>query len=66
MINPGQEWANKQIDSIETIFKMPFIIFDMATEIEKFKMLTELTIADAAKVIKSYYDLYDFGYLKDK
>jgi len=57
------KWFESQVKTIEKIFNMPFVIFENASEIQKFEMLSELDPEDAAKVIKIYYDLASYGYI---
>lgn len=59
----GVLWFENQVETIEDLFNMPFTIFDNASEIEKFKMLSQMDPQDAAKVIKIYYDLASYGYI---
>lgn len=57
------QWVKIQKETIENILKMPFVVFDQGQEWERWHILSQLPAHDAAKIIKIYYDLYNFGYV---
>jgi len=61
--NANIKWMDSQIEAVEEIIKMPFVIFDEGEEWERWQILSQLSAQDAATIIKIYYDLYNFGYV---